>query len=122
MQRKTSLSHVRLAYWLAWAMIGALAFLIMKIEVPIIPGIMPVINAAQIKRMITICGASFPIRFQKIIQKFENNKPALFDAGMSYELSQIIDLLASDIEGIHLYTMNNPVVARKICEGIRNVI
>ena len=38
MQRKTSLSHVRLAYWLAWAMIGALAFLIMKIEVPIIPG------------------------------------------------------------------------------------
>lgn len=38
MQRKTSLSHVRLAYWLAWAMISALAFLIMKIEVPIIPG------------------------------------------------------------------------------------
>ncbi len=38
MQRKTSLSHVRLAYWLAWAMIGALAFLIMKFEVPIIPG------------------------------------------------------------------------------------
>ncbi len=92
------------------------------IEVPIIPGIMPVINAAQIKRMITICGASFPIRFQKIIQKFENNKPALFDAGMSYALSQIIDLLANDIDGIHLYTMNNPTVARKICEGIRNII
>ena len=92
------------------------------IEVPIIPGIMPVINAAQIKRMVTICGASFPIRFQKIIQKFENNKPALFDAGMSYALSQIIDLLANDIDGIHLYTMNNPTVARKICEGIRNII
>ena len=92
------------------------------IEVPIIPGIMPVINAAQIKRMITICGASFPIRFQKIIQKFENNKPALIDAGMSYALSQIIDLLANDIDGIHLYTMNNPTVARKICEGIRNII
>ncbi len=35
---------------------------------------------------------------------------------MSYALSQIIDLLVSDIAGIHLYTMNNPVVARKICE------
>lgn len=83
---------------------------------------MPVINAAQIKRMVTMCGASFPARFQKIIHRYEDNKEALFDAGMSYALSQIIDLLASDIEGIHLYTMNNPVVARKICEGIRNVI
>lgn len=92
------------------------------IEVPIIPGIMPVINAAQIKRMVTLCGASFPTRFQKIIDKYADNKEALFDAGMSYALSQIIDLLVSDIDGIHLYTMNNPVVARRICEGIKNII
>ena len=82
---------------------------ITDINVPIVPGIMPVINAAQIKRMITMCGASFPERFQKIIHKFEDNKEALFDAGMSYALSQIIDLLANDTDGIHLYTMNNPV-------------
>lgn len=95
---------------------------IADINVPIIPGIMPVINASQIKRMVTMCGASFPLRFQKIIDKYEDNKAALFDAGMSYALSQIIDLLVSDIDGIHLYTMNNPLVARKICEGIRNII
>lgn len=95
---------------------------IADINVPIIPGIMPVINASQIKRMITMCGASFPQRFQKIIDKYEDNKAALFDAGMSYALSQIIDLLVSDIDGIHLYTMNNPLVARTICEGIRNII
>ena len=93
-----------------------------NINIPIIPGIMPVINAAQIKRMVTMCGATFPERFQKIISKYENNKEALFDAGMSYALSQIIDLLVSDIDGIHLYTMNNPLVARKICEGIRNIL
>lgn len=95
---------------------------IADINVPIVPGIMPVINASQIKRMVTLCGATIPNRFQKIIAKYENNKEALFDAGMSYALSQIIDLLVSDIDGIHLYTMNNPVVARKICEGIRNII
>lgn len=95
---------------------------IAEINVPIIPGIMPVINASQIKRMITMCGASFPARFQKIIDKYENNKEALFDAGMSYALSQIIDLLVGDIDGIHLYTMNNPLVARRICEGIRTII
>ena len=92
------------------------------IDVPVIPGIMPVINAAQIQRMVTMCGASFPERFQKIIDKYVDNKEALFDAGMSYALSQIIDLLTSDIDGIHLYTMNNPVVAGKICEGIRHII
>lgn len=92
------------------------------IRVPIIPGIMPVINARQIKRMVTMCGASFPERFQRIIRKYEDNKEALFDAGMSYALSQIIDLLVGDIDGIHLYTMNNPLVARRICDGIRNII
>ncbi|MCR5737491.1 MAG: methylenetetrahydrofolate reductase [NAD(P)H] [Eubacterium sp.] len=94
---------------------------IAEINVPVIPGIMPVINAAQIKRMITMCGASLPIRFQKIISKYESNKEALFDAGMSYATSQIVDLLANDIDGIHLYTMNNPRVARRICEGIKNL-
>ena len=92
------------------------------INVPLIPGIMPVINASQIKRMVTMCGASFPERFEKIIHKYEDNKKALFDAGMSYAISQIIDLLVSDIDGIHLYTMNIPLVARKICAGIRNII
>lgn len=95
---------------------------IAEIDVPIIPGIMPVVNAAQIQRMVTMCGASFPLRFQKIIDRYGNNKAALFDAGMSYALSQIIDLLVSDIDGIHLYTMNNPRIARTICEGIRNII
>ena len=92
------------------------------IDVPVIPGVMPVINAAQIKRMVSLCNASFPKRFQRIISRYEDNREALFDAGMSYCLSQVIDLLASDIRGIHLYTMNNPLVARRICEGIRNII
>lgn len=95
---------------------------IAEINVPVIPGIMPVINASQIKRMVTTCDATFPERFQKIIDKYEHNREALFDAGMSYALSQIIDLLVSDIDGIHLYIMNNPLVAGKICEGIRNII
>lgn len=92
------------------------------IHVPITPGIMPVINAAQIKRMVSLCGASLPLKFQKIVNKYGDNKTALFDAGMAYALSQVIDLLANDVDGIHLYTMNNPVVARKICDGIRNII
>ena len=95
---------------------------IADIDVPVIPGVMPVINATQIKRMISMCNATFPERFERIIRRYEDNKEALFDAGMSYALSQIIDLLVSDIRGIHLYTMNNPIVARRICEGIKNIV
>ena len=92
------------------------------IDVPVTPGIMPVINAAQIKRMVTLCGATLPTSFRKIVDRYQDNKEALFDAGMSYALSQIIDLLTNDIDGIHLYTMNNPVVAKRLCDGIKNII
>ena len=92
------------------------------IDVPVIPGIMPVINANQIKRMISLCNASFPERFCRIIRRYENNSEALFDAGMTYALTQIIDLIADGIPGIHLYTMNNPKVAKRICDGIRNIV
>lgn len=92
------------------------------IQVPITPGIMPVINKAQIEKMTTLCGASLPERFRRIMNKFEDKKEALFDAGMSYAVSQIIDLLSHDVDGIHLYTMNNPKVARRICEGIKNIV
>ncbi len=92
------------------------------IDVPVVPGIMPAVNSAQIRRMVNMCGATFPDRFNRIADRFENDKDAMFDAGMAYAISQIIDLLAHDVSGIHLYTMNNPVIAGKICDGIKNII
>ncbi len=92
------------------------------IKVPIEAGIMPVTNRAQIERMVTLCGASLPEKYRRIMHKFEDNKEALFDAGMAYAINQIVDLLTNDVDGIHLYTMNNPAVARRICEGIRNLV
>lgn len=94
----------------------------MGISVPIEAGIMPVINKAQIERMVTLCGASLPDKFDRILQKYENRKEALFSAGMAYAVNQIVELLAQDVDGIHIYTMNNPAVARHICEGIRNLV
>lgn len=92
------------------------------IDAPICAGIMPVINKNQIERMVTLCGASLPGRFQKILKTYGDNKDALFDAGLAYAVSQIIDLCANDYTFIHLYTMNNPVVAKRIVEGIKNII
>lgn len=92
------------------------------IEVPIEAGIMPVINKAQIERMVTLCGASLPEKFSRIMNKYENDKEALFDAGMAYAINQIVDLLAHDVDGIHIYTMNNIRVAQRICSGIEHLI
>lgn len=92
------------------------------IETPVEAGIMPVINRAQIERMVSLCGASLPEKFSRILQKYENRREALFDAGMAYAVNQVVELLAQDVDGIHIYTMNNPAVARQICNGIRNLI
>ncbi len=92
------------------------------INVPIEAGIMPVINKAQIERMVSLCGASLPEKFRRIMDKYENDKEALFDAGMAYAVNQIVDLLAHDVDGIHIYTMNNTRVAEEICKRIEHLI
>ena len=92
------------------------------INVPIEAGIMPCVNAKQIQRMVTMCGASLPPKFTKMIQRYEGNEEAMRDAGIAYAVDQIIDLVAHGVDGIHLYTMNNPYIARKISESVEKVI
>lgn len=92
------------------------------ITVPVEAGIMPVTNANQIRRMVSLCGASLPAKFSKIMQKYESNPEALRDAGIAYAANQIVELISNGVDGIHLYTMNNPYVAGKITESIKNIL
>lgn len=92
------------------------------INVPIEAGIMPVTNKKQIERMVSMCGASLPAKFSKIMQKYENKPQALRDAGIAYAVEQIVDLIANGVDGIHLYTMNSPYVASKITEAVSSLL
>lgn len=92
------------------------------ITVPVEAGIMPVTNKSQIERMVTLCGASLPSKFTKMMQRFEHSPAALQDAGIAYAVDQIVDLISQGVDGIHLYTMNKPYVARKITESIAGLI
>ena len=92
------------------------------INIPIEAGIMPVVNKNQIERMVTTCGASLPHKFVKIMQRYEHNPEALRDAGIAYAINQIVDLAASGVDGVHLYTMNNAYVARKISDAVSGII
>ncbi|MDD2212258.1 MAG: methylenetetrahydrofolate reductase [NAD(P)H] [Clostridia bacterium] len=96
--------------------------LLAGINVPIEAGIMPVVNKKQIEKMATLCGVKLPRKFTAMMEKFENNPIAMRDAGIAYAIDQIVDLLAQDVDGIHLYTMNNPYIAQKIYAAISNLL
>lgn len=93
----------------------------LNINVPLVAGIMPVTNAKQIRKITSMCGCSIPEKLRKILDRYEDNPQALKEAGIAYATEQIIDLITSDIDGIHLYTMNKVETAKKIMESIKNI-
>ncbi len=92
------------------------------IATPIEAGIMPVVNKAQIERMVMLCGASLPVKFTRMMARYADHPEALQAAGIAYAAEQIIDLAACGAQGIHLYTMNNPTIAEKITAAVQGVV
>jgi methylenetetrahydrofolate reductase (NADPH) len=89
------------------------------IEVPIIPGIMPVTNFGSIKRITEMCGASFPERFERELAERENDPTAVVDVGVAYATLQCADLLSRGAPGIHFYTLNKSPATRAILAALR---
>jgi len=92
------------------------------ITVPIIPGIMPITNAKQMKRSIQMSGCYIPQRFKSLLDKFGSSPAAMKQAGIAYATDQIIDLYANGIKNVHVYTMNNPDVAQKIQNNLSDIL
>ena len=94
----------------------------MGITQPIIAGVMPITAAAQIPKVVEMCGASVPVRVRRFVEAYGHHQGAIKEAGIAYATEQIIDLLARGVEGIHLYTMNQADTVRRIDSGIRSVL
>ena len=92
------------------------------ITVPVLPGIMPVTNGKQIKRICELSGTVLPQRFKAIVDRFGDDPRAMQQAGIAYATDQIIDLLANGIENIHIYSMNKPEVAKAIMANLKEII
>ena len=92
------------------------------ITVPVIPGIMPVTNGKQIKRICDLSGAILPQRFRAIVDCFGDEPQAMMQAGIAYATDQIIDLIANDIKNIHVYSMNKPEVAAGIMQNLSAIV
>lgn len=92
------------------------------ITIPVLPGIMPITTASQMKRSQKLSGTVFPRRFLALLDRFGDNPEAMKQAGIAYATDQIIDLLANGIKNIHIYSMNKPDVAAKIMENLSEII
>lgn len=89
---------------------------------PVVAGIMPVTNARQIKRIISISANALPQRFVRIVDRYGDNPEAMKQAGIAYATEQVVDLFANGINAVHIYSMNNPDVARGIKNNISELI
>ncbi|MGI5900880.1 MAG: methylenetetrahydrofolate reductase [NAD(P)H] [Desulfitobacteriia bacterium] len=92
------------------------------IKVPIQAGIMPITNRQQVERIIELTNAKIPPRLYRILDKFEGNKEAVKDAGLAFATEQIVELLANDVDGVHIYTMNRPQVAKTLIWNLESLI
>ena len=92
------------------------------ITVPVVAGIMPVTNAKQMKRILSMSGAYIPAKFRAIVDKFGDNPAAMRQAGVAYATDQIVDLIANGVNAIHVYSMNKPDVAAQIKSSLSEII
>ena len=88
------------------------------ITVPIIPGIMPVTNYAQLDRMIQITGCNVPLKLRNYFDRYKDDKAAIEEIGLIFTSYQILDLIANDMDGIHIYSMNKSEFIGKLMDNI----
>lgn len=92
------------------------------ITVPVIPGIMPITRAGQLKTASGLSGTNVPERFRNLVDHFGTCPEAMQQAGIIYATDQIIDLIANGVRHIHVYSMNKPEVAAGIQSNLSKII
>lgn len=86
----------------------------LKINVPIIPGIFPILNFNQITRIVSLSGVKIPTRLREKLEKNRDNPEEVEKYGLEYAIIQVENLLKNDIAGLHLYCMNKSQPVKKI--------
>ena len=89
------------------------------INLPVLPGIMPITSAMQIDRVVALSGCYLPKDFLTMVDKYSSDPVAMKQAGIDYATRQIQDLLAQGVRNVHVYSMNKPDVARAILNNCR---
>jgi methylenetetrahydrofolate reductase (NADPH) len=89
------------------------------IDVPIVPGIMPITNVHQIKRITALCGSEIPSRLRYALESRADEPEAVSELGVAYATLQCAQLLANVAPGVHFYTLNRSPATRAILGALR---
>ncbi len=90
------------------------------INVPIVPGVMPITNYEQVNRFVRMCGATIPMRLQLQLDRAKDNPEALMQLGVAHATVQCVELLSRGVPGIHFYTLNRSPATRMIVSALRS--
>lgn len=91
------------------------------INIPVIAGIMPITNAKQLKRSVSLSGTSVPRSLREMVERFGDDPQSMKQAGIAFATNQIIDLIANGVNNIHIYAMNKPDIAEAILKNISEI-
>ena len=86
---------------------------------PIIPGIMPITNFAQMKRMSAMCGAAFPKDLQERLLNVADSPAEIRAIGIEHATRQCLELLDRGAPGVHFYTLNRSPATSRVLQSIR---
>lgn len=88
------------------------------IRVPIVPGILPVTNLAQIQRIAALCGARLPRDFQAALERSASSSDAQFAVGVDFATRQVEALLAGGVDGLHFYVLNKSPATSAVLRSV----
>ncbi|MEK6269280.1 MAG: methylenetetrahydrofolate reductase [NAD(P)H] [Planctomycetales bacterium] len=89
------------------------------IQVPIVPGILPVTNLAQIQRISGLCGAKLPPAFEAALKQCEDDEEKQFEVGVRFAIEQVTELIDHGVPGIHFYVLNKSNATARILESVK---
>ena len=88
------------------------------ITLPIVPGVLPILNTAQIRRFTALCGASIPPALDAQLERFADDNRAVRQIGIEYAARQVEDLWANGVPGVHFYVLNRSYSVARILEMV----
>ncbi|WP_180538186.1 methylenetetrahydrofolate reductase [NAD(P)H] [Nevskia soli] len=89
------------------------------IRVPILPGLMPITNAAQVERFTQSCGAALPFQLAAELDRRRNDPQGVLQLGVAHATAQAIDLLMSGAPGLHFYTLNRSTATKDVFQALK---
>jgi methylenetetrahydrofolate reductase (NADPH) len=88
------------------------------ITVPIVPGVLPILSAPQVRRFVSLCGSKIPAKLEVELRRVENDDDAALQLGIDYASRQCEELLRFKVPGFHFYSLNKARSVSAICQNL----